>query len=87
MPVIFIPPLVRDLTQGVDQLEVQATSVRRAMDELEVQFPGIRERLCDGDELRPGLSVSVDGRITSMGLYQRIPAEAEVHFIPSIGGG
>lgn len=87
MAVVFIPPLVRDLTNGVDRVELEAKSVRQVINELDERFPGVRERLCQDDELRPGLSVSVAGTISSMGLYQRLDASAEVHFIPAIGGG
>lgn len=87
MAIVFIPPLVRDLTEGVDRIELDAQSVRRVIELLDERFPGVRERLCQADELRPGLSVSVHGHISGMGLFQRLDSTAEVHFIPAIGGG
>jgi molybdopterin converting factor small subunit len=50
-------------------------------------FPGIADRLRQGDELRPGLSVSVSGRVSGLGLFQKVSPGDEVHFLPAIGGG
>ena len=87
MPTVYIPPQVRSLTDGVETIEVTASSVREIVVQLEQRFPGVRDRLCQGDELRLGLSVSVGSQISNLGLYQKVPADAEVHFIPAIGGG
>jgi molybdopterin synthase sulfur carrier subunit len=84
---VFIPPLLRDIAGGVDQLEVSAATVRQVVAALEVRFPGIRERLCAGDELRPGLAVAVNGTVSSVGLLQKVPDGGEVHFLPAVGGG
>lgn len=87
MAVVFIPPQIQSLTGGLQKLEIDARSVREVIEQLELQFPGIRDRLLQDDELRPGLSISVADRISSLGLYQKLEADSEVHFIPAIGGG
>jgi sulfur-carrier protein len=87
MPTVFIPPLLRDLTQGADQVQVAGGTVRQVVAALDRRYPGVRERLCTNDELRPGLSVAVNGTVSSLGLMQKVPAKAEVHFLPAIGGG
>ncbi len=87
MPTVYIPPQIRSLTGGVETIEITASSVREIVTQLEERFPGVRDRLCQGDELRPGLSVSVGNQISSVGMYQKVPTDAEVHFIPAIGGG
>ena len=84
---VFIPPLLRDATGGREQVEVSAASVRQVVSALEKRFPGIRERLCAGDVLRPGLAVAVNGTVSSLGLLQKVPEGAEVHFLPAVGGG
>jgi len=33
------------------------------------------------------LSVAVDGRVSSLGMIQKVDEMSEVHFIPAIGGG
>ncbi|MDA0917824.1 MAG: MoaD/ThiS family protein [Planctomycetota bacterium] len=87
MITVFIPPQFRSLTDGAESVEVEATSVRQAIACLDERFPGIADRLCTVDELRPGLSVSVSGRVSGLGLFQKVAPGGEIHFLPAIGGG
>lgn len=87
MPRVFIPPQLRSLTGGVEVVEADGRTVRQVIDDLEARHPGLRERLCEGDDLKPGLSVAVDGNVSGLGVFQRVRAESEVHFLPAIGGG
>lgn len=87
MVTVFIPPLLRDLTAGAEQVETTGVTMRQVVNALDSQFPGMRDRLCEGDGLRPGISVAVNGTVSSLGLLQKIPDGAEVHFLPAIGGG
>src|SRR5262249_31913987 len=87
MPRVFIPPLMRSLTDGAEQVEGPGANVRQIVANLEARHPGIRERLCEGDVLKPGLAVAVDGNVTSLGLLQKVQEASEVHFLPAIGGG
>jgi molybdopterin synthase sulfur carrier subunit len=84
---VFIPPLLRDAAGGLADIDVTAATVRQAVVALDAKFPGIRDRLCVGDVLRPGLAVAVNGTVSSLGLLQKIPDGAEVHFLPALGGG
>ena len=84
---VFIPPLLRPLTGGASEIDVEGSSVRQVIAALDERYPGIGERLCEGDQLRPGLAVAVDGRMSSVGLLQKVQPESEVHFLPAIGGG
>ncbi|HND51764.1 MAG TPA: MoaD/ThiS family protein [Pirellulaceae bacterium] len=87
MPVVFIPPLMRELTAGAARIEVEATTVREAIDAIEARHPGVRERLCRGDDLLPGLQVSVNDSLTRRGLDAKLAPNSEVHFLPAYGGG
>lgn len=87
MPQVYIPPLLRELTDGQEIVEIPGATVRQIVAALDHRYPGIKERLCEGEGLRPGLSVAVDGRVSSMGLIQKVGEMSEVHFIPAIGGG
>lgn len=87
MITVFIPPQFRVFADGADRVDIEAASVRQAIDVLNEQFPGIADRLCHGNELRPGLSVSVSGRVSGLGLFQKLSPSDEVHFLPAIGGG
>ncbi|MDA0591631.1 MAG: MoaD/ThiS family protein [Planctomycetota bacterium] len=86
MPRVFIPPQARKLA-GCESVEVEAGSVRAIIRQLDQQSPGLADCLLKNGELRPGLSVSVGGRVTGMGLFQQVGPDDEVHFIPAIGGG
>jgi molybdopterin synthase sulfur carrier subunit len=84
---VWIPPLVRDLTGGLETVTVPGSRVSEVIDELDRLYPGIKSRLCDGDLLRPGLVVAVDTAIARLGLREPVGPNSEVHFLPAIGGG
>ena len=55
---------------------------------LDADYPGIKAALVvDGEKLRPGVAVAVDGFISPVGLYQKVAEGSELQFIPAIGGG
>jgi molybdopterin synthase sulfur carrier subunit len=66
---------------------VTGATVREAIDALEAVYPGVRARLMEGDALRPGIAVAVDGSLSGKKLRQRLEENSEVHFVPAIGGG
>jgi molybdopterin synthase sulfur carrier subunit len=75
------------MTGGVKQVQVEAANVRQVINALEEQFPGIKERLMEDNQVRPNLSVAIDGEIARMGLLERVRENSEVHFVPAISGG
>ena len=87
MPTLWIPTPLRDLTQGKSSVIVTGSTVREAIESLELQFPGIRERLCEGDKIRPNISVLVDGHVTPLKIRERLQETSEVHFVVRISGG
>ena len=87
MPVVGIPSLLRDLTNGQKTVSVEGETVRQVIENLEQRFPGLQERLCDGDRLRPGIAVIVDGSTSALKLRQRVQTSSEIHFVISISGG
>jgi molybdopterin synthase sulfur carrier subunit len=87
MATVWIPALLRHLTQGRESLQVQGATVRQIIDNLEALCPGVKERLCDGDGLRRGMAVAVDSQLAQNGLAEVVPDGSEVHFVPSISGG
>lgn len=87
MPIVHIPPLMRDLTEGRAQVEVPGRTVRAAIEALEMVYPGIRGRLCSGNRLAPTVAVAVDGRLSRLGLYQPVNDNSQVRFLPAIEGG
>ena len=87
MPRVFIPPLLRPLTEGRDIIDIAGQSVGELIDALDRQFPGLRARLVEGDRLKPGLSVGIGTKVSSRGLSSKVSPDDEVHFLPAIGGG
>ena len=78
---------MRSLTSGEEVVEVVGTNLRQVIENLEQRFPGIKQRLCQDEQIRPGLSVDVGGSVATLGMLQRTAADAEIHFLPAIGGG
>jgi molybdopterin synthase sulfur carrier subunit len=87
MALVWIPPLLRDLTGGRESVTASGANVADVLADLERQYPDTRERLCRGEELRPGLAVIVDGQAASLGLLETVKPDSEIHFLPAISGG
>ena len=87
MPVVGIPSLLRDLTNGQRSLSVEGDTVRQVIENLEKLYPGMQERLYDGDRLRPSSAIVVDGHTSTLKLRHRLKESSEVHFVISISGG
>ena len=84
---VFIPPLLRPVTDGHETIAVAGQSVAEVIDALDRQFPGVRARLVEGDRLKPGLAVGIGTRVSARGLSSKVGPDDEVHFLPAIGGG
>ena len=87
MPTIFIPASLRELTQGNTSVVVSGSSVREAVESLDAKYPGVKDRLCEGDKIRPNISVIVDGHTSHLKMRERLEEESEVHFVTAIRGG
>jgi molybdopterin converting factor small subunit len=87
LPVVGIPSLLRDLTNGQRSLVVGGDTIRDVIDNLDILYPGLKERLCDGDRLRPSIAIVVDGHTSTLKLRERLQESSEVHFVISISGG
>ena len=87
MVVVWIPALLRDLTDGQAQVTVPGETVRQVIAQLEKAYPGIEARLCEEGRLRSNISVVVDGRVSSQRLRHKLTETNEVHFLPAINGG
>lgn len=84
---VWIPSLMRDLTNGQAMVTVPGSTVREVIAALDQQFPGIEDRLCEHGRLRANISVVVDGQVSRQGLRGSLSASSEVHFLPAISGG
>ena len=87
MPTVAIPSLLRNLTRGEESITVPGATIREVIDNLEARYPGTKARLCKDDRIKPGIAVYVNGLLTRGSLLERVDADAEIHFLPAIGGG
>lgn len=87
MPTLFIPAPLRDLTGGKASVVVAGSSVREAIVSLEAEYPGVKDRLCEGERIRPNISVMVDGQVSHLRMREKLREDSEVHFVIAISGG
>ncbi len=88
MAIVFVPSLLRPLTKGKDKVTVEGANLRQVIRNLDAQYPGIKARLVDDDgEVVDGMAIAIDGITSHMGLIEPVGENAEIHFIPAIGGG
>jgi molybdopterin converting factor small subunit len=87
MSSVWIPPLMRDLTDGQAQVDVPGKTVGDVIAALDVVCPGIKDRLCKENRLDPAITVSVDGKVTRLGLLEPVDEQSEVIFLPAVAGG
>lgn len=87
MAVVWIPPLMRSLTGGKSQVDVEGSTVREIVDALEARYPGVAARIVEEGRIRPGLSVAVDGTVGNKGMREPVGPNSEVHFVPAMTGG
>src|SRR6185369_12531033 len=70
MPVVWIPALLRSITDGQDRVSASGATLADIIADLDAQYPGMRERLCEGAHLRPGLAAVIDGDVARSGLEE-----------------
>jgi len=87
VPTVYIPPLLRPMTEGQSTVQVDGFTVREVIERLDARYPGLADRLCDGADLRAGIAVAVGTQLSSAGLRHQLSPDSEVHFLPAIAGG
>ena len=87
MATVFIPSLMRKLTNDQDRVEVEGATLRQVVDNLDQDYPGIKDLIVENGQVRPGLQLGVDGVLSATGLMGKVPEGSEVHILPAIGGG
>ena len=87
MASVTIPLLLKDVTGGARQAEVQGTTLAEIISALDVLHPGIQARVHDGENLSPNLGFVVDGKLATRGLDTPVGPQSEVNILPAFGGG
>jgi molybdopterin converting factor small subunit len=80
---VFFATGLRRLVGGAESIDIEAPDVRALLAALEARFPGLR------DPLGSGITIAIDGEILPRdeALLEPLRPDAEVHFLPQIGGG
>ena len=78
---VFLGSNLKNFTNGVEELEVEATSVKSLIAEMERQYPGI------ADALESGFALAVDGEVIANPGYEKLAEVSEVRFISPMQGG
>ena len=87
MATVHFTSVLRDVSKGLDKMEVSGATVAEILDGLECALPGVRERLTTGGRMDPLMTVLVDGLVAAEGLEPPVGEKSEIHFLPMIGGG
>ena len=72
---------LRQFTDGVSELDVDAGSVRQLFAKLGERYPALAPHLAQGS------AVAIDGQIYQDALFQEIGPDSEVHILPQLAGG
>jgi len=87
MAAVSIPLLLKDVTHGARQVQVEGATLAEIVAALEAIYPGIEARIRLGDTISPHLAFTVDGKIATRGLATPVGPESEVNILPAFGGG
>ena len=81
MPRVVLIGNLAQLTGGVAEFHLSATSVKQLFQQLAELHPGIERHL------EEGVAVAIDGQIYQDALLEPIGRDSEVFLLPQIGGG
>lgn len=87
---VSIPTPLRTLTNNLDTVETEATTIGALIEDLEKQYPGIKERLVDAEgNIRRFVNIYVNGEDVRFLENQTtsIKPNDEVSIVPAIAGG
>jgi sulfur-carrier protein len=91
MPIpVRIPTPLRKLTQNLEVVEVNGTTVRELIDSLEQVYPGLKDRICDDQQnIRRFVNVFVNDEDIRFLSDADTPVKSgdEVSIVPAIAGG
>ncbi len=71
---------LRRYTRGEDRVRIAAGTLRELIAALGARYPDLVDAL-------PSMAVAIDGEIVNEPLLEALGPDAEVHFLPPIGGG
>lgn len=86
---VYVPPALRTLTEGQDEVHIEAENVAVLLERLNTAFPGIRQRVVDErGRARPYVNVFINEELVRGPLDEaRLAPGDAVHLLPSVAGG
>ena len=78
---VFLGSSLKNFTNGVEELEVEATSVNSLIAEMDRRYPGI------ADALESGFALAIDGEVIANPGYEKLAEVSEVRFLSPMQGG
>ena len=72
---VFLGSNLKNFTNGVEELEVEATSVKSLIAEMDRRYPGI------ADALESGFALAIDGEVIANPGYEKLEEASEVRFL------
>ena len=81
MPRVVLVGNLAQLTGGVAEFQLSATSVKQLFRQLSELHPALEPHLAEG------VAVAIDGQIYQDALFQPIGPDSEVFLLPQIAGG
>ena len=70
-------------TGGKETVKMEGRNVRKLIAALDDTYPGLKDALMDGNRLKPGIAVAVNGQISHLGPLQPLQEDNEVFFVPA----
>jgi molybdopterin converting factor small subunit len=86
MATVFIPSLLRPLTEGATTLQVPGRTLREVISNLGQGHAELRDRIVDAGGIRPEIMIAIDSD-EAFDLNAPVADDAEVHILPAIAGG
>ena len=62
---VFIPSLMRKLTNDKHIVEINASSITELINKLDKEYPGMKQQLTEGNLIKDGLSVVINDEISN----------------------
>jgi molybdopterin converting factor small subunit len=78
---VFLGSNLKNFTNGVEELEVEATSVKSLIAEMDRRYPGI------ADALESRFALAIDGEVIANPGYEKLAEVSEVRFLSPMRGG
>jgi len=78
---VFLGSNLKNFTNGVEELELEATSVKSLIAEMDRRYPGI------ADALESGFALAIDGEVVANPGYEKLADVSEVRFLSPLQGG